>query len=287
VNTDEHGRPTSHGKPKIGVVIDLESMGAGGRMLMFQCNSYRVARLYGQVALQPYGTVIAHELFEALLWRVAASNFKTYLDHGPKGLVGFDNAYIERGDVYHTIHDDSLHIPDHTIYHAGYTLLAFIRGVDTTDEGDHFGLHGAELQPHDGGAVFFDFLHVFWICYTASTVRILHTAVGVAGAAMSLQSFASLPQFGSAVAFEMCTLLQAIVASGAVGVSLIHSTECGSHLSHKALLPHTGAVHVSSPYALVLDAHIVVRWRWRHGARDGSVCPPRTNRLHAPSGCSR
>jgi hypothetical protein len=230
VDTDQQGVPKrEQGVPKIGLVVDLESMGAGGRMLMFQCNSYRVARLYGQVALQPYGTVIAHELFAGLLWRVAASNFKTYLDHGPKNLIGFDNAYIERGDVYHTKYDDTAHIPDHTIYQTGHNLLSFVRGVDTIDEGDHFGLDPADgggLRPLDSGAVFFDFLHLIWVCYTGFTCRILHLSVAIAGAVTCVHSFSawgsvrgySIRHYVAAVAFELLTLLRAIAASAAVGV---------------------------------------------------------------------
>ena len=59
-----HGFITQHPwADDLGIVVNLEALGSGGRMHLFQCNSARVARLYGHTTLQPYGSVIGHELF--------------------------------------------------------------------------------------------------------------------------------------------------------------------------------------------------------------------------------
>lgn len=66
----------------IRAVINLESMGSGGKNFMFQCNSAWVARVYGTSVVYPHGAVISHELFKNLLWRVAATDFLTFIDFG-------------------------------------------------------------------------------------------------------------------------------------------------------------------------------------------------------------
>ena len=40
------------------------------------------------------GSVIGHELFSGVLSATAATDFRTFLEFGPPGLVGFDAAYV-------------------------------------------------------------------------------------------------------------------------------------------------------------------------------------------------
>lgn len=104
---------------KVGVLANLESMGAGGRFHVFQCNSARVASSLGKAFQRagragasggtgsgrghPFGSVIGSEIFSAVLSKSAATDYRSFLEFGPPGLVGFDTAYIENGHVYHTV----------------------------------------------------------------------------------------------------------------------------------------------------------------------------------------
>lgn len=121
-----------HHPLKVGVLANLESMGAGGRFHVFQCNSARVASALGKAFKRasatarggsettrgatgegagsagagkghPFGSVIGSEIFSAVLSKSAATDYRTFLEFGPPGLVGFDTAYIENGHVYHTV----------------------------------------------------------------------------------------------------------------------------------------------------------------------------------------
>ena len=81
-----HGFITKHKWSKsIKYVINLESLGAGGREMVFQCNSAEMMKLYGKVVPYPHAQVSAHELFKHVLWRAASSDWSTFLKYGTPG----------------------------------------------------------------------------------------------------------------------------------------------------------------------------------------------------------
>jgi hypothetical protein len=81
-----HGFITQHKWAKsIKYLINLEAIGAGGREMVFQCNSGELMALYGRVAPYPHAHAVAHELFKHLIWRAASTDWRTILTHGPPG----------------------------------------------------------------------------------------------------------------------------------------------------------------------------------------------------------
>jgi hypothetical protein len=73
-------------------------MGAGGKEMVFQCNSEWMASFYSKHAAYPNANVtltpsltpltraipevLANEVFSGVLWRTAATDFRTFLSHG-------------------------------------------------------------------------------------------------------------------------------------------------------------------------------------------------------------
>ena len=77
-------------------VLNLESMGAGGREFVFRCGSSDVAgALGGSTALR--GSVLAEELFSAVLWRAARTDYAEFLRALPNPPRGVDVAFIDDG----------------------------------------------------------------------------------------------------------------------------------------------------------------------------------------------
>jgi hypothetical protein len=108
-----HGFITQHRwSSEIQYILNLEAIGAGGREIIFQCNSGYLAKLYGQVAPYPYASVLAHELFKHFLYRFASTDWMTLLKYGKHThMRGFDTAYTTNGYVYHTSFDNMKAVP--------------------------------------------------------------------------------------------------------------------------------------------------------------------------------
>ncbi len=83
-----HGFITKHPwADSVRAIVNLEAMGAGGKELIFQCNSAWVARVYCDSAPYPQASVVSHELFKYFLWRAAATDWKTMIEYGRPGMV--------------------------------------------------------------------------------------------------------------------------------------------------------------------------------------------------------
>ena len=84
-----HGFITRHRWAKsIKYLLNLEAIGAGGREMVFQCNSAELIALYSKAAPFRHGQALAHELFKHILWRAASTDWRTLLQHGSPGVVG-------------------------------------------------------------------------------------------------------------------------------------------------------------------------------------------------------
>ena len=131
-------------------LVNLESIGGGGRELVFQCNSAALIRLYAKAAPYARGSVVAHELFGAVLWRHAATDWRSILQAGTDlrdrnsntsgavveagaAILGLDTAYIANGHVYHTPQDTEAVISDGTIVNSLVNLESFLSGLRALD----------------------------------------------------------------------------------------------------------------------------------------------------------
>lgn len=187
-----HGFITQHERARsVRAIINLEAMGAGGKELMFQCNSAWVARVYQQAAPYPEASVVSHELFKNLFWRFASTDWATFIEYGPPGVVGIDTAYIEEGYVYHTTFDTEDAIPDGTIKHTGENLLAFVRALAYAPEMDLSEEERAR-EATDwrlSSAVFFDVFGLVCVTYSGVWILALHIGAALMGFYQSCTHF--------------------------------------------------------------------------------------------------
>jgi hypothetical protein len=108
-----HGFITQHRWAKeIQYILNLEAIGAGGKEMVFQCNSGNLAKVYGNVVPHPYASVLAHEMFKYFLFRFASTDWMTLLQYGKhQHMRGLDTAYTTNGYVYHTAYDNMEAVP--------------------------------------------------------------------------------------------------------------------------------------------------------------------------------
>jgi hypothetical protein len=172
------------------VLVNLEAIGAGGREIVFQCNSPWLIGLYGRSAPFPTSSGIAHELFQLLLWRVAATDWRVIIEHGPAGIVGTDSAYVDNGYAYHSSFDTAGAVPDGTLFNTGSNLLAFIRALVSAPElslgqPDWLALNnlksnadGFIYNRFDSHFIFFDVFRLVQISYSGFYVYLINFLVG-------------------------------------------------------------------------------------------------------------
>ena len=164
-----HGFTVHHRWAKsMKAVVNLEAIGTGGKELVFQCNSNWVAEVYAASTPYPSISALGHEIFKHILWRASATDWATFMEFGPPGVVGTDSAYIDNGYVYHTPFDQTRFIPDSTIKHTGDNLLAFVRALANSPHMDSKPLPNNArdaMDPKRSIGVFYDILGIFCVTY--------------------------------------------------------------------------------------------------------------------------
>jgi hypothetical protein len=115
---EEAHQPAAHGfitqhrwAQEVKYLINLEAVGSGGKEMVFQSNSGWLMDQYGQAVPYPHATVIGSELFRNILKSVSATDWGTFIEYGPRDILGIDMAYVENGYVYHTTFDTEQIIP--------------------------------------------------------------------------------------------------------------------------------------------------------------------------------
>jgi hypothetical protein len=181
-----HGFITRHRWAKsVKYLINLEAIGAGGREMVFQCNSGELAALYGKVAPFPHAHAVAHELFKHLIWRAASTDWRTLLQHGSPGIHGLDTAYLNNGYVYHTHNDREDILADGTFLNTGANVLQLSKALSLSTEKD-FSTDAdttTTIDPGEESVVFFDLLSGFmFFSYRGTSVFLLHSLVVLFGA---------------------------------------------------------------------------------------------------------
>ena len=151
-------------------VVNLESMGSGGREFIFRCAGEDVAlALRGTTVAR--GSVLAEELFRAVLWRAARTDYAEFLRALPNtGVGGVDVAFLEDGYAYHTSQDRRVSLKS-----TGSEAATLVDVVERLEGGED----DAEVTH---GFVFFDLLGVVVVGYSATVARFVHGAAALAGA---------------------------------------------------------------------------------------------------------
>ena len=124
-----HGVATGHPWfPSVGCALNLESMGVGGPHRMFQATrggaSDALLRVWSEAAPRPTGTVVASDIFAAGLIK-SDTDHRVFRDDGDA--PGFDFAFLERTEAYHTPRDRLARAREGSLQASGDNLLAFAR----------------------------------------------------------------------------------------------------------------------------------------------------------------
>ena len=124
-----HGVATTHPWfPSVTCALNLEAMGNGGPHRMFQVtaggDSIQLLKLWSKAAPRPSGTAVASDVFAAGVIK-SDTDHRIYRDVG--NVPGFDFAFVERTERYHTPRDVLSAVRPGTAQTSGANLLAFAR----------------------------------------------------------------------------------------------------------------------------------------------------------------
>ncbi|KAF5307491.1 hypothetical protein FQR65_LT06846 [Abscondita terminalis] len=165
------------------VVVNLEAAGAGGKEILFQSGPKRpwLLKYYSKVP-RPNGQCAGEELFQSGLIP-SDTDFRVFRDFGK--LIGLDFAFNRNGYRYHTKYDEFDAIPNGSYQHAGDNSLALIRSLANSSELSN--TEGQSVEP----VVFFDFMTLFMVSYSGSTITIVNTLVVIISLGVTVKAIYS------------------------------------------------------------------------------------------------
>uniref|UniRef100_A0A182JYN7 FXNA-like protease n=1 Tax=Anopheles christyi TaxID=43041 RepID=A0A182JYN7_9DIPT len=155
--------------------LNLESAGSGGKEQLFQAGPQNpwLIEAYGRAVRHPAAQTVSEEIFQSGLIP-SDTDFRIFRDFGH--VPGMDFAHTINGYRYHTRFDtiDYLTLP--VLQRTGDNILALTRELAN---GDELGRIGSDANLANGYSVFFDVLGMFFVCYSASTGRIVNVTLAV------------------------------------------------------------------------------------------------------------
>jgi len=148
------------------VVVNLESIGASGRALLFQLSPYAaewMAGVYARAAHgQAHAMVVAQDVF-ALGLITSDDDFGMFVTPETR-LPGLDLALYEKGHVYHSKADNPAHLDPRSVQDMGDTVVGLVRVLGHMSRlpgrekagGSKEGSAG-QAEKREGPPAFFDF----------------------------------------------------------------------------------------------------------------------------------
>lgn len=221
---------------QVGLVLNFEARGSGGPSLMFETsdqNGQLIAQ-FAQAAPHPIATSLMYDIYRILPNNTDFSVFKAV------GLEGFNFAFIDKSQNYHSANDTVGQMDERSLQHQGEYALALAR---------YFGAQ--DLPPaRTSNVVYFDLLGQAFIYYPvgwtiplaalAALGLLAVLAVGVRGRRLTIGGVAL-----GALAFLASAL--AVIAALA-----------GAWLAARAIVPRDPALATSGALAALLAALAVV-----------------------------
>jgi hypothetical protein len=150
----------------VSLVLNFEARGSDGPVFMFETgdNNQWFIEQFGKVVPFPFANSIYEEVYKSLPNNTDFTVFKN------RGVPGFNFAYINGLENYHSENDNLSTIDPASLQHQGSYGLALARSLDLP-------------QATQGNAVFFDALGMFFISYPqAFVIPIALTLVLLLGA---------------------------------------------------------------------------------------------------------
>eukprot|EP01130_Rhizamoeba_saxonica_P018188 TRINITY_DN9024_c0_g1_i1.p1 TRINITY_DN9024_c0_g1~~TRINITY_DN9024_c0_g1_i1.p1 ORF type:complete len:815 (-),score=140.93 TRINITY_DN9024_c0_g1_i1:37-2481(-) len=166
-----HGFITKHKWAQdVKLFINLDGAGGSEAALMFQTGPDHawLARLYSEVAPNPYSNIVGQEIFQSGIIP-SDTDFRIYRDFGR--IPGIDIAYIGNGHIYHTDLDTVERIIPGSLQQSGENILELIK---------HLGVSDIVADPSEHAydrAVFFTPLRLFSVSYSSTTASIFNFSV--------------------------------------------------------------------------------------------------------------
>uniref|UniRef100_A0A182PMW9 FXNA-like protease n=1 Tax=Anopheles epiroticus TaxID=199890 RepID=A0A182PMW9_9DIPT len=181
-----HGFITEHRWAReVRAFLNLESAGSGGKELLFQSGPQHpwLIEAYSRAVRHPFGQAIGEEIFQSGLIP-SDTDFRIFRDFGH--VPGLDFAHIFNGYRYHTRYDSVQYLSPAVLQRTGDNILSVVRLL----------ANGNQLADSDnrseGSMVFFDFLGLFFISYTAVEGMVLNTVISIAGLVVGCWSVLSI-----------------------------------------------------------------------------------------------
>uniref|UniRef100_A0A182PMX6 FXNA-like protease n=1 Tax=Anopheles epiroticus TaxID=199890 RepID=A0A182PMX6_9DIPT len=180
-----HGFITQH--PWAGDVrafLNLESSGSGGKEVLFQAGPHHpwLIEAYARAIRHPFAHTVGEEIFQHGLIP-SDTDFRMFRDYGE--VPGMDFAHIANGYRYHTRYDSMDFLSLDVLQRTGDNVLALARDLAECDE-----LATSSDQLPIGETVFFDFIGLAFVHYSAASGRLINLAVAVLSLVVPLVCFA-------------------------------------------------------------------------------------------------
>ncbi|XP_055618078.1 endoplasmic reticulum metallopeptidase 1-like [Toxorhynchites rutilus septentrionalis] len=165
-----HGFITSHQWAKeVRAFINLESAGSGGKEMLFQSGPRNpwLIEMYAKAIMYPYAQAAAEEVFQSGVVP-SDTDFRVFRDAG--GIPGMDFAYTANGYRYHTTYDSIDYIPMAVLQRTGDNILSLTKAIANSEN---------LANPHQKSehTVYFDFLGLFFISYSAEVGLMINLSV--------------------------------------------------------------------------------------------------------------
>ncbi|KAH8418650.1 hypothetical protein KR222_008447, partial [Zaprionus bogoriensis] len=173
---EEMGMQASHGfitqhkwAPNCKAVINLEGAGGGGREILFQTGPSHpwLVEYYKKTAKHPFATTLAEEIFQAGLIP-SDTDYRIFVQYG--NIPGLDIVQSINGYVLHTKYDQIDVIPRGALQNTGDNVLGLVRALSNATE-----LYNVQVTK--GQTIFFDYLGIFFVCYSKETGTIINHSI--------------------------------------------------------------------------------------------------------------
>lgn len=198
---------------QVRMFINMESVGSGGRQLVFQMGPGHawISEAYAASVPRPHGSVVGQDIFESGIIP-SDTDFRIYRDFGR--VPGIDLAVVQNGYVYHTRQDVPSAIQPGTLQFGGDNMLALVRHLATTDA-LQYDETAARHQP-----VYFDFFETVMVECSLTTL-LAANVVALAGASLLLRRWATPSGVKRGARDLLLCLGSAVLAPTLVGLGVM------------------------------------------------------------------
>lgn len=174
---------------KVGVLVNLESAGGGGKETLFQVHEEYawLAEAYQKVR-DPYATVIADELF-GLGLIPSDTDYTNFQLYDPT-LPGLSFALNRDGYTYHTRADDIFTVNMGSIQHQGNNMMDLTHALDSSSAMDDFLPTMSAIIP-----VYYDIFGLFTLVYSKATSVDLNYLVAIITIVISVVRACQIKRF--------------------------------------------------------------------------------------------